>query len=79
MIYFMLGLMCGALLALLYIDGDQRPPRYYNTEGTMLTTCIIIAAWTTGMPLWASITTTVIASIRFVFKCIGTGIKLSDK
>jgi len=28
MLYFMLGLMCGALLALLYIDGDNRPPRF---------------------------------------------------
>lgn len=33
----------------------------------MVTACLIITAWTTGMPLWASITTTVIAGIRGVF------------
>lgn len=45
----------------------------------MLTTCIIIAAWTTGMPLWASATTTILAGIRFVAKCIATGVKLAEK
>lgn len=33
----------------------------------MLTICIIIIAWTTGMPLWASITTTVLAGLHFLF------------
>lgn len=51
MLNFTLGLICGILLAL-FIDGEHRPPKILREE-IMLTTCIIIAAWTTGMPLWA--------------------------
>ncbi len=34
----------------------------------MITASIIILAWTTGAPLWASITATALASVRLVGK-----------
>jgi hypothetical protein len=46
----------------------------------MITTCLIIGAWTTGMPTWASITITIIAGVRFFCKCLASAINLtSDK
>ena len=31
----------------------------------MITACLLIIAWTASLPLWASITITVIAGVRF--------------
>lgn len=44
----------------------------------MITTCLIITAWTAGMPLWASITVTVLAGVRFFCKCLAGTAKFSQ-
>ena len=44
----------------------------------MITNCLIITAWTAGMPLWASVTVTVLAGVRFFFKCLVSSIKFAQ-
>ncbi len=44
----------------------------------MITTCLMIAAWTADMPLWASITITVLAGVRFFCKCLVGTAKFSQ-
>lgn len=44
----------------------------------MITTCLIITAWTAGMPLWASITVTVLAGVRFFCKCLVPFLKIGQ-
>lgn len=36
----------------------------------MLTTLLILIAWVVEMPLWLSITITVITAMRFFLKCL---------
>lgn len=36
----------------------------------MATAALIILAWTTGIPLWASITTTILAGLHLGFKFV---------
>lgn len=43
----------------------------------MVTTCLIIGAWTAGMSTWASITITVIAGVHFFCKCLSAAIDLT--
>lgn len=42
----------------------------------MITSCLIILAWAANLPLWASITITVIASVRCFFKALAKFAKL---
>ena len=44
----------------------------------MITTCLLIFAWAASLPLWASITITVLAGVRFLAKCLKWLMKLID-
>lgn len=45
----------------------------------MITTCLIIIAWAASLPLWASITITVLASVRFLWKALRLLLKVLDE
>lgn len=42
----------------------------------MITTALIIIAWTAGLPLWASVTVTVIAGVRVGIKGLRATVKI---
>ncbi len=44
----------------------------------MITACLMIAAWAANLPLWASITITVFAGVRFIAKSVRLLLKVID-
>ena len=44
----------------------------------MITACLIIIAWAASLPLWASITITVLASVKFLVKFLMNFLEVLD-